>query len=277
MLIDELERIAKSGLYKANSIHDELGARGPEEVATNQFGETALLLDVMAEEVIIQALRDADVPILLRSEEHGQVQIGQAPRYLGILDGLDGSSVYKSRKAGGRYGTMFAIFSNLDPLYADYLFCGIMIHAPKGELLYARKGGGSVVESDGAVTPIRRSGATNLRESHLIYVDDYFEVNRALAAHLSDYHLACTGSSAIHYADVARGAADAAIECTRKQNLELAVAFGLIQEAGGVMALLDRTNLGEMRYLSFSQDAHTPVITASTPELAYDIIRQVAP
>ncbi len=277
MTIEELEQIAISGLYRAYEVHEELGSQGEEKVQKNQFGETALLVDIKAEEAVINALRTAHVPIQLISEEHGIVEIGETPLFLGVLDGLDGSSVYTLQRGKGRYGTMLSIFSSLAPVYGDYLFCGVMIHSPKPELFFARKGGGSFVVIDGQRRAISCSDTIKLQETTKIYVDDYFGVNRELFAKgLAGFNIECTHPSAVHYTDVARGAADAALECTRKQNLEIAVAYGLVTEAGGVMLTLDKTSLEHRHYRTFSQDKHTPVVTASTLELAYDIIQHIA-
>jgi fructose-1,6-bisphosphatase/inositol monophosphatase family enzyme len=109
-----------------------------------------------------------------------------------------------------------------------------------------------------------------------LYIVDYFQINREVfAKRLDGFALECTRSSAVHYTDVARGTADAALECTRKQNLEIAVAYGLVTEAGGVMVTLDGASLGQKLYRAFSQDRHTPIITAATRELADDIIQHI--
>jgi len=277
MRIEELEHAAISGLYIAYEVHEELGSRGEERAQKNQFGETALLVDIKTEEAVINVLRTAHVPIELISEEHGIVEIGEAPRFLGVLDGLDGSSVYSLQRGKARYGTMLSIFSSLAPNYGDYLLCGVMIHSPKPELFFARKGGGSFVVMDGEWRAISCSGVMKLQETTKIYIDDYFEVNRELfAKRLAGFNIQSAHSSAVHYTDVARGAADAALECTRKRNLEIAVAYGLVTEAGGVMLTLDKTSLEHRHYRTFSQDKHTPIVTASTLELADDIIRYIA-
>ena len=75
---------------------------------------------------------------------------------------------------------------------------------------------------------------------------------------------------------MARGAADAALACKRKLNLEIADAYGLVTEAGGVMLTWDKTSLEHRHYWTFAQDEHTPIVTASTLALAYDIIRCIA-
>ena len=276
MLLEDLEKVAISGLYRSYHVHEELGIYGTKMVKKNQFGDFAVIADIMAEEAVIDKLRIAQVPIQIISEEHGVVELGEHPQFLGVLDGIDGTSVYTSQRGKGKYGTMLSIFSSLNPVYGDYLFCGVMIHSPKQELFFARKNGGSFVVTDGERRAIGCLGTTKLQETTKIYVDDHFEVNRELFTKgLAEFNIQCARSSAVHYTDVARGVADAALECTRKQNLEIAVAYGLITEAGGAMLTLDKASLEHRDYRTFSQDKHTPVVTASNVELAYDIIRHV--
>lgn len=276
MLLDECRELGIAGLRRASGVHEELGIRGETKIQENQFGETALLVDIEVEKAVINFLRDANLPIRLISEEHGVIDIGSSPSLLGILDGLDGSSVYASQRGKGRYGTMLGIFSNLEPCYEDYLFCGVMIHSPHQELFYADKGGGGFVLLDNARRAITCSDVRELQKTIKLYIDDYFQVNREVfAKRLDGFQLECAGSSAVHYTEVARGAADAAMECTRKQNLEIAVAYGLVTESGGVMVTLDGVSLGQRSYRAFSQDKHTPLVAAATGELAGDIIRRI--
>lgn len=56
---------------------------------------------------------------------------------------------------------------------------------------------------------------------------------------LKDYHFLHSNSSAIHYVDLAQGKVDLVLECTRKRNLEIAVAFGLINETNGIIVTID--------------------------------------
>ncbi len=276
MTVDELEQIAISALYRAYEVHEDLGSRGEVKLQKNQFGETALCIDIKAEEAVIDTLKTAHVPIRLISEEHGVIDIAEKPVFLGVLDGLDGSNVYLSQRGRGRYGTMLGIFSNLAPVYEDYLCCGVMIPSPKQELFFASRGHGSSVTIDGKRKMISCSDTTELQNTTKIYVDNNFEINRTLAARgLTECNLACENSSAVHYTDVAKGAADAALECTRKQNLEIAVAYGLIRESGGVMITLDEISLGNRHYQTFSQDKYTPIVTASTLKLAHNIVQHI--
>ena len=89
---------------------------------------------------------------------------------------------------------------------------------------------------------------------------------------LKNFYLTNTDSSCVHYVDVASGMADLALECTRKGNLEFAVAYGLINESGGVMMSIDGEYFGDKKYLEFGQDKNIPTITASTKELALNLL-----
>jgi len=89
----------------------------------------------------------------------------------------------------------------------------------------------------------------------------------------SDVNFKCLHSSAAHYVDFVSGGVDLVLECTRKGNLEMAVAYGLVVESGGVMLSFDGKSLGPRRYLKFGQEKYTPIITASTKQLAKELIK----
>lgn len=276
---ERFERIALDSLRRALFVHDNLGETGEELVQKNQFEETALKVDIECEKAILDFLRESKIPIRVISEEHGQVDITENPRYLGILDGLDGSNVYKKERGRARYGTMFGIFDTTNPSYSDYLFSGIMEHSTKKLFVAQRNGGAFVVEGDKR-TPIHSSGRTQLDPDTQIYIDEYFEINRdTFSNRLRDFKPKSrdfsAGSSSVHYADVASGAADLALECTRKNNLEIAIAYGLETEAGAVMVDLDGVSIGDKKYLEFGQKEKLPIITAATRELAEKLLEHI--
>ena len=266
--IERIKTALITGLERAFIVHETLGQGGEETVEKNQFGDTALKADIECERAIIDYFREIGLSIRIISEEHGVTNLGEHPEYLGILDGLDGSCVYKRERGVGRYGTMFAVLKGIDPTYADYVSCGIMEHTTH-RLFIASKGGGAFVKSGNNLTPIRASGRTTFDSGVRIYVDEGFESNKErYSKRLQGFPYQYLGSSAVYYADVASGAADLALECTRKGNLEIAVAYGLETEAGAVMVNLDDNDIGGRKYLEYGQKTMLPIITAATPELA---------
>ena len=269
---EELQEIGILALKASYSTHESLGADGEETITKNQFSDTALKVDVECEKAIINVLKQKNVPIKIISEEHGTTIIGNNPEYTGILDGLDGTSVYKKSRGRGRYGTLFAIFSGLNPTFSDYIFSGAMEHAAN-YLYYATIGQGSFMISINNKIPISCNSKTKIDKTGIIYIDDSFEINKkTFSEPLKGYNAASAGSSCIHYVDVASGKADYALECTRKGNLEIAIAYGLIRESGGAMITLDGEKIDDKRYLEFGQSEKVPVITAANIKLAKNLL-----
>src|SRR5579863_3725608 len=109
-------------LISAFNVHQDLAENGIEPIQTNQYGDTALRADIEAEDAVLQAIGNLRITVF--SEEHGVVNLngdGLQPKLTGVLDGLDGSSVYRRERGTGKYGTMFAIFEGDNPVYDDYL------------------------------------------------------------------------------------------------------------------------------------------------------------
>lgn len=275
LTIKQLEQIGINALNKAHQVNEKLGAKGLEVVRKNRFGETALKADIEMEKAVISALRKANLPIKIISEEHGTINITDNPVYLGMLDGLDGSEAYGKRGGKERCGTMFGVFSNLNPTYEDYIFSGIMEH-PTKRLFFASKNRGSFVIHNEKTTTIHCSKTSKLDKRTRIYVDEYFDINKkTFSAKLQHFDIRLSGSSAVYAVDLASGNADLVLWCTYKNNLELASSYGLVNEAGGVVVTSDGISLKHKKYLQFGQDKHIAIITASTRQLAEELIEHI--
>ena len=269
---EEIQKLAMVALFRSFKVHEDLGDRGKELVKKNDFGETALRIDIESELEILNVLREAKFPIRVHSEEHGITEITDNPIYLGVLDGLDGTYVYSQSRGRGRYGTMFGVFNSVDPSYDDYVFSGVMEHSTN-RLFFAIKGKGSFFLEKGVIKPICCADTKILDKSARIYVDEYFEINRKVFSEkLTGFNIKYFLSSCLYYVDVASGAADLALECTRKRNLEIAVSYGLIKESGGAMVDIDGKSIGDRKYLEFGQNTNIPIITAATNDLAIQLI-----
>ena len=272
----DIKEIGITALRKAYETHEKIGIKGEDLIRKNQFGDTALRADVEIERTIIEFLKKMNIPIRVISEEHGITNITENPKYLGIMDGLDGSEVYKKERGKGRYGTMFAIFFNLDPKYEDYIFSGVIEHSKK-RLFYAIKGRGSFLIENGRENRIFCSKVDKLDKKTKIYVDEYFEFNRkTFSSKLQGFNIKCLLSSSMHYVDLANGKVDLVLECTRKRNLEIAIAFGLITESTGTIMTIDGKNIGKEKYLEFRQeDGYIPIIFSCTEKLGKELIKKV--
>jgi len=276
-----IESIGITALKKAQKVIEALGEDGRRKVRSNIHGEISLLADIEAEKAVISTLKEQSLSIKIISEEHNIVEFGANPKFLGILDGIDGTKEYEREGENKRYGTMFAIFAGTNPNYSDYIFSGIMEH-PTKRLFFASKHNGAFVIKDNSKSKIRASNKKELDNKTKIYyhkgIEKTFSLNnnyKSLLSKLKRFNLMDMYAAETKYVDIASGKADLALEFTRKRNLEIAVGYGLIKEAGGVLYDVKGKDIGQYEYLEFYQDKHVLLIVASTKELAKDIIKNL--
>lgn len=277
-----LNKTVHKALMHAFREHFATGDSGLQKVATNRFGETSLRADYEAEQNILDVLRSHRIPITVVSEEHGRVVMGN--KLLGILDGLDGTNRYVAYRQGddsARYGTMFAVLDGSNPRYMDFLVGGIIEHAPP-RLVFVEGGAGYVHDfMNSKESRLRTSGKRSVDGKTRVYVD-YWEgqapgtrqvVKETFIDRLPEgLGYACLRASEAHYVDLVTGQADLVMETTRKGNLEMGVAWGIVKAAGGVMVTLDGEPIGPRKFLHFGQEQLVPFIAAATKELADDAI-----
>ncbi|MEK7517256.1 MAG: hypothetical protein AAB583_01810 [Patescibacteria group bacterium] len=276
---EALKAVGIEALKAAKRVHDELGEGGLTPVPSpNQFGEQALRGDIEAEKAVLNTLSNYKIPIRVISEEHGITDVTANPKYLGVLDGIDGTANYRAGRNKLRYATMFGMYDNLDPCYRDYIFSGMMEHSAN-KLWYVRLGAGSTVldlnsQEQSGVKP---SKVRELSPSCRIYtVLSYREtpIGKELEEFLKPYKTDEIRSCAIAYLDIASGIADLEVEITRKRNLEQMVAYGFLKEGGVAMVTLKGADLGREKYFEFGQETHDIIITAANPELALDFLKK---
>lgn len=264
----EMEQVTITSLRAVFDNHQQLGETGKQVLRKNQFGQDTLEADWQAEEVVLNHLRALKIPIRVISEEHGVVDIGrelgQDSIYTGILDGLDGTKVYK--EGSGRYGSMFAIFQGLNPRYRDYISCGILEY-PDSRILSVTKGEGTCLLEENKKKQVRTSRVKDFDpESIRVEVDGSYEGNAQFAAaRLSGLkHVRVADlSSSIYYFDLATGAVDMVVVSTRKGNLEMMAAYGIVREAFGVMTDAEGNDLGNKKYLEYGQGENERFIVLS--------------
>jgi fructose-1,6-bisphosphatase/inositol monophosphatase family enzyme len=271
-----LKDILISAMRAAYNVHENLGVDGEALVHKNQFGDTALRADVECEQAVLQILRENNTSIRVISEEHGTTIIGETPKYLGVLDGIDGSYLYKKARGKKQYGTMFAIFNSIDPIYDDYVVCGIMQHATNRIFIAEKDHGARIIE--GNRERVIHTSKKKLLDANInIYIDEYFDYNKkAFSRHLKEFKPKYEGASSLYYAALAEGSADLVLECTRKGNLEIAVEYGLTKEAGGAVLDINGQNLGGQKYLTFGQNGHLGIISAASQDLALELLKKIS-
>ena len=265
-------------IYHVGKTYDLVGVeQGRQLLSKNQFGDTALNMDVQLEKSVINFLQKRHVPATIYSEEHGITEISKNPQYTIIMDGLDGSGVFLENHRG-RFGTMIAIFKGNSPKLSDYI-CSFIIEHTNKQAIIAFKNEGSYLLKHNNIINVSTPSLRRLRDVKRIYIDRAFHINEKTffdpLQHLNPLYLK---SSAAYYIDLAIGQADLVLECTRKNSIEISVAYGLINEAGGVMVNLQGQDLGEFSYLDYLYfDDNTPVISAASLKMANELIHFLKP
>jgi fructose-1,6-bisphosphatase/inositol monophosphatase family enzyme len=270
-MMEEILKTARDALQAAYCEHEILGAAGQDIGLINQFGEAALRLDVACEQRVIELASQRGLPLRIVSEEHGTTDLTEAPEMLAVLDGLDGSNLYRTERGTAHYGTMLCISSNLDPMYQEYVVSGIMEHSPKARLLIAFEGQGAFLEADGRNQQVQTSGNKALDTAKPILSAWDSKWADGLPTHkLSDCDLQSFGSMAAAFMRLATGEIDVILDITRKRNLEQMIAFGIIRAAGGDAVTKDGESIGRQYFQKFGLNdlQREPIIWASTPELA---------
>lgn len=289
---NQLEGLLREALIKVYERHVNLGKYGLVRKRVNPFGETSLEGDWDAEETALNFFKENKVSITFITEEHGKVEFGR--KFLGILDGLDGTNRYEAFMSGdrtARYGTMFAIYDGKNPMYSDYIVGGIMEH-PTGRLVIASRGQGISLMylSNGRQTPVNNPFKSGL-DPKRIRADTYsaakhFDfIKRTYIEKLPELNLESPQislrSSAAHYLDFAIGEADWVLECTRKRNLEIIAAYPFVKERGGVMIYWDGRSVDELapqRCLEFHSgpDDYVAVISAPNMDATLSLVNRLS-
>lgn len=71
--------------------------------------------------------------------------------------------------------------------------------------------------------------------------------------------------------DLIEGKCDLVVECTRKRNLEPAVAYAFVKETGRMMTDGKGNELGEKKYLEFGQGEDERFVIVSTTSQKLDL------
>ena len=275
-MLEMARRTGEECLLAALEVHDRLGEAGLREVQSNAYGDVALEGDIRCEEAVIDRLRLLKVPALVYSEEHGIVELSSCPEFLVVIDGIDGSALYRSARGSGCYGTMFSMFAGADPFYGDYLTAGVMEHASR-RLFMANRGEGATLilnaDDKSLLARARCARTSRFDPKEAVCWDDYRGcLERSFGSSANRLNRISMVASSANYTELITGRIALVVECTRKMNLELACAAAMISESGGVMLTRSGIDFLGQRYKSFAQDENVPVISAATHSLALSLI-----
>jgi myo-inositol-1(or 4)-monophosphatase len=203
---------------------------GAKVVGMGADGTPTAYIDKVAEDAVLEYLREIEANVIVISEEVGVVEITQGAEDIIYLDPVDGT---------------FNAISNI-PIYAfsiaysskSEIIKGFISNLATGEMFTASKGRGAM--KDGK--PLNISNVTNLHDaSCALYINQKEEAIKQIAPLFSSIRrMRHFGASALELAYVAAGGIDAYIDLRGKVRItDAAAGLLLCSEAGGIVTSPD--------------------------------------
>jgi len=201
---------------------------GTEELGRGYGGDMTMLVDKIAEDILIKRLKETNENIKLVTEEAGIVKIGKGkPDYLVFADPLDGSFNFKM--GIGYFGTSIAILDakkNIDLVGYTKNFVS------KSEY-YAMLGQGAYKNGERIYTSKEAVPKNVLLECS--YKANFDSIKRITDVFHTARHARMPGAVAIDYCKVAGGDFEALIYAGASRYLDVVAGNFIVKEAGGII------------------------------------------
>ncbi len=201
---------------------------GTEEVGRGYGGDMTMVVDKVAEDIIIKELENTNENIKLTTEEAGIVDIGNGDAdYLVFVDPLDGSFNFKM--GIGYFGTSIAVLDakkNVDIVGYTKNFVS------KSEY-YAMLGQGAYKNSERVYTSKKETPENVLLECS--YKADFDSIKKITDIFHTARHSRLAGAVAIDYCKIASGSFESLIYAGSKRYLDVVAGNFIVKEAGGVI------------------------------------------
>ncbi|MBS7617078.1 inositol monophosphatase [Candidatus Bathyarchaeota archaeon] len=225
-----------------------------------------LLIDKLAEKIVVDLLSKKIGGFILMSEEAGVVKVHGGGSLIAILDPIDGST---NASRG------FPLYSTSLALAEDYslndVVAGGVIDFSREAIYYAAKGVGAFL--DGKRVTV--SKVKSLRESVIALdvsakgrVFKYLPLLSPIVERA--YSIRSLGSNALHLCMVASGIFDAFIDLRGVlRAIDASAGVLVVREAGGVVT----DGFGVELNFKLTVDARVSLVATSTVELASEIVK----
>ncbi|MBI4813618.1 MAG: bifunctional fructose-bisphosphatase/inositol-phosphate phosphatase [Methanobacterium sp.] len=209
--------------------------KGGEIVKMGADGTPTTLIDMVAENKVMEVLEGVDRPLTLISEEIGEVTIGEGPSdAILVVDPLDGTS--NAVKNIPAYGISVAV-APISPekkgsLTIQDIQMGVVKNYATGDIYSAVKGQGAFVNGND-LTPSLKQDLAHISLGAYVYRMD---MGKIVILCKSVRRMRILGAVAIELSYVADGTYDAFVDV--KNNLRLvdvAAAKLILEESGGVV------------------------------------------
>ena len=233
------------------------------DYGTGAGGDISRNIDIVAEQTVLDCLKEANFGCVVLGEECGRVEIpGEGSGGCIIMDAVDGSA---NAVRGVPFFCCSLAFAPHGDKLSDITF-GVVTNLTNGQMCWASKGNGAF--ADGArihvrtEDPIYKIVGVNMSGASKDLVAQMYPVFE------SDNHIRHFGASALEMALFARGMLDALVDLRDRIRIhDIAAGYIIVKEAGGL--LLD-SNLNPLD-AKFGYDARISFV-AATNQSVLDII-----
>ena len=221
-------------------------------------GDTALVIDRVAEEAVFGQLEALDLGMVAVSEERGEVEIGGGGPLHVVIDPLDGSR--NAKRGVPIYALSIAVAGGETMRDVDFAY----VHDfGQGEDWWAHRGRGAFLEGE----PLPAlDGGTGLEMLGLetIHPGLVRRSAEALAA-TGAARMRALGSIALSLCYVAAGRFDGMLTLDASRSVDTAAGQLIVREAGGRVAFPEAA--GDPLEASLRLDMRSRVVAAATPEV----------
>ncbi|HTX61054.1 MAG TPA: bifunctional fructose-bisphosphatase/inositol-phosphate phosphatase [Methanobacterium sp.] len=224
-IMDEVDKVVKPLIGDKKS---------GETVKMGADGTPTKLIDLVAEEKVVEILEEANRPLILVSEEIGRIGIGKgSPEVVFVVDPLDGTN--NAVKNIPAYGISIAVadIENTDKnMNINDIKMGYVKNFATGDIYQAHEGEGARLNDK----KIRTSSKTDITKSSIgayIYRADMKKVDKLCKM---IRRMRILGSVAIELCYVADGTYDAFLDIRGNLRIvDVSAAKLIIEEAGGIV------------------------------------------
>ncbi|MFX1558329.1 MAG: inositol monophosphatase family protein [Promethearchaeota archaeon] len=238
--IDNLKNIALK-VYK--KIHPLIGMKeAAQKSELGAGGDITMLIDTVAENVIIESLKQLNVDILLISEEIGEIFIGNRDRAIKskrvlIVDPLDGSN---NAVRGIPYSSVSLAYA--EGTHMKDIIKAVIIDIYTKDVYWAVKNKGAFLNNN----PISVSEIDITEkcffELNLPMKNLFTYINKLAPIIKRFYRVRILGSSALTLCHIAKGSMEAFINLrTSNRLVDVAAGFLILKEAGGKIFSINGT------------------------------------
>ncbi|MCK5660391.1 MAG: bifunctional fructose-bisphosphatase/inositol-phosphate phosphatase, partial [Methanosarcinales archaeon] len=243
-----------------DSISPLVGTKAAGEVmGIGADGTKTKKIDLVAENAIVEVLKDFGEDVTILSEECGIMSIGDNPKFNIILDPIDGT--FNAIHDLPVYSISIAF---VDLISSSTIFGYVRCFAPDTEI-YATKDGGVFYNG----TRVHASSRQSLNESSIGLYSSGKGVSKIVPLYKHSHRIRCLGSAAYEMALVGCGMLDAFIDARDILRItDIAASELIVKEGGGCVS----TTSGKKLDMDFLPTARTSILATGNRKLHENIM-----